>query len=193
MGCVACDGALTIESCHLVADGAGGGCVIWKPSGPLAVDRTALEGRSGVLVGLGVTGRSAATVTDSMFRTGTALVYVLPRPPGVPVPTSVRRCTLDTAHVVAVYYNPTYPGPLKPAAGEMRTAVRKVTAWAEGENVYRRKTNYLTPWAARRPQTPGDFTGVDDWLAFWQQPGAKSIEAELRFAPRPAGVTSGSG
>jgi hypothetical protein len=129
MGCVACDGALTVESCHLVADEAGGGCVIWKPSGPLAIDRTALEGRSGVLIGLGVAGRSPAAVTDCTFRTDAALVYVLPRPPAGAVPTTVRRGVLDAAHVVTVFYGPSYPGPPKPTAAETKAAVRKVAAY----------------------------------------------------------------
>ncbi len=190
MSCVVGGGPTAVLDCHLVCDRGGGACVLWRAGKSLSVERTALEGRNGVVIGGGAKG-ALLDLTDCTFQTDTAVMFVVGRQANPAVPTTARRCLFDTANVVTLYYLPAYPVGGRPSLGELRTALTKATAWTDGENVYRRGASYVTAWARQRPQAPGDVKTTADWLTFWQQADAGSIEGELRFAPRTDGVKSG--
>ena len=166
---------------------------MWKATAALTVEGTVLEGRNGVVIGVGPNSKAATVAfSDCTFRTDSAVMIVLTRQgTGGPLPMTVRRCVLDTDNVTTQYHHPPYPVGGRPTAGEMKTMARKVLNWTESENVYRRKASYLTAWARGRPQSPGDIKTVADWLEYWQQPDVRSIEGDLRFAPRPDGAKNG--
>ena len=101
-----------------------------------------------------------------------------------PVPLTLRRCLIDSDYVATLFYATGFPNPKRPSNLEMKTGLRKVLAWSESENVYRRKANYLASWAPKRPVNPADITAVADWIKLWKIPDAKSIEGDLHFHPR---------
>lgn len=190
MSCVVGGGPTVVVDCHLTCDRSGGAGVLWRAGTSLSVERTALEGRNGVVIGGGAKG-SPVELADCTFQTDTAVMFVVSRQAAAPVPTIARRCLFDAANVVTLYYMPAYPLGGRPAADELRAALKRTTAWADVENVYRRGANYVTAWARSRPQAPGDIKATADWLSFWQQSDIKSIEGDLRFAPRPDGPKAG--
>ena len=101
------------------------------------------------------------------------------------------RPTLPVRHPQRGHPVPHAGLPDRRAVDELRSALKRTTVWTDNENVYRRGASYVTAWARGRLQAPGDIEATTDWLKFWQQADAKSVEGELRFAPRPDGPKSG--
>ena len=189
MSCVVGTGSTVIDGCHLISDRNSGACVLWKATAPLTVERTSLEGRNGVVL---AGGPKAVPVelTACTFQTDTA-VMALATSKAAALPLAARRCLFDANNVVTLYYMPAYPVGGRPTAGELRAALKRLVAWTDGENVYRRGASYVTAWARLRPQAAGDIRATVDWLNFWQQADAGSVEGDLRFAPRPDGPKAG--
>ncbi len=190
MACVVGTGPTVIDGCQLVCDRNGGGCVVWKATATLTVERTTLEGRNGVVIG-GVAKAAAVGLSDTAFHTDTAVMVLVTKQATAALPLAARRCLFDANNVVTLYHMPAYPVGGRPTADELRVYLKKHVAWTDGENVYRRKTSYVTAWARQRPQAAGDIRTTADWLGFWQQADARSIEGDLRFAPRPDGAKTG--
>jgi serine/threonine protein kinase len=190
MSCVASTGQASIGDCQLACDRNGGACVLWRATAALTVERTVLEGRNGVVIAGGAKA-VPVELTNCVFQTDTAVMFLAIRQATAAIPTTSRRCLFDTNNVVTLYSMPAYPIGGRPTADELRAAVKRSTVWTDAENVYRRNASYATAWARNRPQAAGDIKTTADWLAFWQQPSTKSIEGDLRFAPRPDGAKAG--
>lgn len=179
-------GTTRIEDCHLIPDRTGGAGVIWKATASLTVERTALEGRNGVVV-LGGAKAAPVELTDCTFQTDTATMFIVSRQATAALPTTARRCVFDTNNVITLFYMPAYPIGGRPTADELQATVRRLSLWTDSENVYRRGASYATAWARGRPQAPGDLRTLADWQRFWQHSATGSVEGDLRFAPRSDG------
>jgi len=181
-----CDGTVLVDECHLISDRRGGRCLVWRADADLKMSRTALEGKIGLVLVPGLPReRATVEINDCTIRSELALMALSVTQFKTPVSLTLQRCLVDADQVTTLSFIPANPGFKKFGSTEAKTTLRKVFAWSENENVYRRKPAFLTSMAPQRPKIVADLNIVADWLAFWKIPDAKSIEGDIRFHPRP--------
>jgi tRNA A-37 threonylcarbamoyl transferase component Bud32 len=183
--CVVAGGArVEIEDSHFVADDGVG--VWWRApaGGSMTVTRSVFEGTAAVFHSFGAGDAKkadpiAVSLTDNTLAVKGVWSFVYPAIPKQTVRFDARRNLVSATYLFGV---PTRA----PTAADATAALRGLVVWSEADNVYDRKGNFLTavranPWMV----FPSELKTLADWNRFWKSAATESVEADVRFRPRP--------
>jgi hypothetical protein len=185
---VTCDGDATIDRCHIV----GKRCVEWIGGGRLSVTNTVLEGEVGVQTAAKHGVSRTATFDRCTFLTDPVLKIETRTTTVTPIDVKATRCVFDAPRIMTALHTPTFPRPNSPpTSAEMRATAKKLVLWSDRGNVYRENVQFLAATAPKKDVQPGDRMQLKEWVKFFGPPEGTATAADIRFAPRPGGRTSG--
>ena len=185
---VTCDGDATIDRCHIVGKRA----VEWIGGGRLSVTNTVLEGEVGVQTAAKHGVNRSATFDRCSFLTDTVVQISTATTTVTPIDVKATRCVFDAPRIMTALHTPTFPRPdSPPTSGEIRAMAKKLVLWSDRGNVYRENVHFLAATAFKKDVQLGDRMQLKEWLMFFGPPQGTATAADIRFAPRPGGRTSG--